>query len=197
MGSFSISLILYENGGYWMDNGLNAITISEEEKNIMISRLVDELPVLRTKMGVSQDELANMIGISRQTYSSLETRKRKMTWSIFLSLLLVFDYNEQTHNVIHKEELFPKVLQRNKHTDGDGQTLASFVSIEGEDIKNHLDEQAIHAIETVIMVEYARCNNISGEAVIKAFDGKNLIRVSQKDLIISKALKNIKSNSSQ
>ena len=89
------------------------------------------------------------------------------------------------------------VLQRNKHTDGDGQTLASFVSIEGEDIKNHLDEQAIHAIETVIMVEYARCNNISGEAVIKAFDGKNLIRVSQKDLIISKALKNIKSNSSQ
>ena len=70
-----------------MENDLKTTNISEEEKNIMISRLVDELPVLRTKMGVSQDELANMIGISRQTYSSLETRKRKMTWSIFLSLL--------------------------------------------------------------------------------------------------------------
>lgn len=180
-----------------MENDLKTINISEEEKNIMISRLVDELPVLRTKMGVSQDELANMIGISRQTYSSLETRKRKMTWSIFLSLLLVFDYNEQTHNVIHKEGLFPKALQRNKNAGAEDQSLASFVSIENDDIKNHLDEQAIHAIETVIMVEYARCNNISGEAVIKAFDGKNLIRVSQKDLIISKALKNIKSNSPQ
>lgn len=180
-----------------MENDLKTINISEEEKNLMISRLVDELPVLRTKMGASQDELANMIGISRQTYSSLETRKRKMTWSIFLSLLLVFDYNEQTHNVIHKEGLFPKALQRNKNVGAEDQSLAPFVSIENEDIKNHLDEQAIHAIETVIMVEYARCNNISGEAVIKAFDGKNLIRVSQKDLIISKALKNIKSNSPQ
>lgn len=180
-----------------MENDLKTINISEEEKNLMISRLVDELPVLRTKMGVSQDELANMIGISRQTYSSLETRKRKMTWSIFLSLLLIFDYNEQTHDVIHKEDLFPKVLQKNKKASADEQSLSSFVSIENDDIKNHLDEQAIHAIETVIMVEYARCNNISGEAVIKAFDGKNLIRVSQKDLIISKALKNIKSSSSQ
>lgn len=180
-----------------MENDLKTINISKEEKNIMISRLVDELPVLRTKMGVSQDELANMIGISRQTYSSLETRKRKMTWSIFLSLLLIFDYNEQTHDVIHKEGLFPKVLQKNKKASSDEQSLASFVSIENDDIKNHLDEQAIHAIETVIMVEYARCNNISGEAVIKAFDGKKLIRVSQKDLIISKALKNIKSSSSQ
>ena len=180
-----------------MENDLKTINISKEEKNIMISRLVDELPVLRTKMGVSQDELANMIGISRQTYSSLETRKRKMTWSIFLSLLLIFDYKEQTQDVIHKEGLFPKVLQKNKKASSDEQSLASFVSIENDDIKNHLDEQAIHAIETVIMVEYARCNNISGEAVIKAFDGKNLIRVSQKDLIISKALKNIKSSSSQ
>lgn len=180
-----------------MENDLKTINISEEEKNLMISRLVDELPVLRTKMGVSQDELANMIGISRQTYSSLETSKRKMTWSIFLSLLLIFDYNEQTHDVIHKEGLFPKVLQKNKKASADEQSLSSFVSIENDDIKNHLDEQAIHAIETVIMVEYARCNNISGEAVIKAFDGKILIRVSQKDLIISKALKNIKSSSSQ
>ena len=97
-----------------MENDLKTINISEEEKNLMISRLVDELPVLRTKMGVSQDELANMIGISRQTYSSLETRKRKMTWSIFLSLLLVFDYNEQTHNVIHKEGLFPKAYKEIK-----------------------------------------------------------------------------------
>lgn len=36
-------------------NGLNTININEE-KNIIIFRLVDELPALRTKMGVSRDE---------------------------------------------------------------------------------------------------------------------------------------------
>ena len=179
-----------------MENDLKTINISEEEKNIMISRLVDELPVLRTKMGVSQDELANMIGISRQTYSSLETRKRKMTWSIFLSLLLVFDYNEQTHALIHKDGLFPRKLVKSQNNNEREHSISSFVAMENDDITKHLDEQAIHAIETVIMMEYARCNNISGEAVIKAFDGKQLVRVSDKDLQVSAALKNIKAKSS-
>ena len=91
----------------------------------MISKLVGELLALRLKLGVSQGEIANMIGISRQTYSSLETRKRKMTWSIFLSLLLVFDYNEQTHDLIHKEGLFPKVLSDRGNNSYKEQTAVS------------------------------------------------------------------------
>lgn len=179
-----------------MENDLKTINISEEEKVIMISRLVDELPVLRTKMGVSQDELANMIGISRQTYSSLETRKRKMTWSIFLSLLLIFDYNEQTHMLIHKDGIFPNKLVKTQNINDVDRSISSLISMGNDDIAKHLDEQAIHAIETVIMMEYARCNNISGEAVVKAFDGKQLIKISDKDLLVSSALKNIKEKSS-
>lgn len=175
-----------------MDNGLNAITISEEEKNIMISRLVDELPVLRTKMGVSQDEIANMIGISRQTYSSIETRRRKMSWNMFLSLILIFDYHEHTHSLLHSAGLFPNQLFANRQSIDGANDILSFMSIDSEDIKNHLDEQAIHAIETVIMVEYARCNNLSGEAVIKAFSGKRITRVSEKDVQVHRVLKNIK-----
>lgn len=171
------------------------MNISENEKNDMILHLVDELPVLRTKMGVSQDELANMLGISRQSYSLFETKKRKMPWSIFLSLLLVFDYNENTHLLIHKEGLLPDKIFK-KSQDGEKEkTTLSFLTWD-EEIRKNLDDKAIHAIETVIMFEYARCNNISGEAVIKAFDGKRLISISDKDVQVSRALKNIKANSS-
>ena len=62
-----------------MANETKITGISDKERSLLISRLVDELPVLRTKLGASQDDLANLIGISRQTYSSIETKRRKMS----------------------------------------------------------------------------------------------------------------------
>lgn len=69
-------------------------------KDELIKRLTNELPVLRAKIGVSQDELSNIIGISRQTYSAIETGKRQMSWNTFLSLVLVFGCNEKTSSMI-------------------------------------------------------------------------------------------------
>ena len=180
-----------------MANENRTTEISEEERNLLISRLVDELPVLRTKLGILQDELASMVGISRQTYSTIETKRRKMTWGTFLALILVFDSNEQTHDVVRKAGLFPQKIVKNAEVSKQEQTISSFVHMDHDDIKNHLDEQAIHAIETVIMVEYARCNNMTGDAVIKAFDGKRLTQVSEQDLKARKALSGIKSSDAQ
>lgn len=47
----------------------------------VIALLRNELPVLRAKARVSQEDIANKIGISRQTYSSIETGKREMSWT--------------------------------------------------------------------------------------------------------------------
>ena len=66
-----------------MTNDVKIIDLSEEEKSLFIAHLVDELPVLRLKLGISQDEMGNMLGISRQTYSTIETKRRKMSWSLF------------------------------------------------------------------------------------------------------------------
>ena len=172
-----------------MANDYKAIELTEAAREALILRFVDELPVLRTKLGLSQTELANLVDISRQTYSSIETRKRKLSWGIFLSLVLVFDSNAQTHDIIRRENLFPKSIIKNVE---DASSISSFVQIDSDDIRNHLDEQAIHAIETVIMVEYARCNNMTGDAVIKAFDGKRLTQVTEQDIKVRKALENIK-----
>lgn len=89
----------------------NTAEILDVDKDRLISILTEELPVLRAKVGLSQDELSNIIGISRQTYSAIETNKRKMSWNTFLSLLLVFGYNEKTSLMLETSGAFPIELR--------------------------------------------------------------------------------------
>ena len=90
-----------------MEHDENFFYISDEERERYIERLVKELPVLRIKLGLSQDEMGNLLGVSRQTYSSIETKKRKMSWSIYLSLVFIFDGNFLTHDIIREMDIFP------------------------------------------------------------------------------------------
>lgn len=76
------------------------VTISDLDKDKLIGLLTEELPVLRAKIGLSQEDLSNIIGISRQTYSTIETGKRKMSWNTFLSIILVFAFNEKTSTIL-------------------------------------------------------------------------------------------------
>lgn len=170
---------------------MECIFITDAERETLIARMVEEIPVLRLKIGMSQDEMASLLDISRQTYSSIENKKRKMTWRLYLSLVLIFYHNELTHDYLVKNELFPKRIIHTLDT-GAVPEISSFVQLDRGSIRNHLDEQALHAIETVIMMEYARCNNISGEAVIKAFDGKRLTQVAETDTRIRDTLERIK-----
>ena len=83
----------------------------ELDKDMLINILTDELPALRAKLGLSQDELSNIIGISRQTYSSIETKKRRMSWNTFLSLILVYGFNEKTSAYVNAVGAFPPSLK--------------------------------------------------------------------------------------
>ena len=52
--------------------------------------------------------------------------------------------------------------------------LGLLFNADQKDILESLDEQALATIKTILMVEYSRCNNISGEAVVKFFEGIDL-----------------------
>lgn len=43
----------------------------------LIKVLTHELPVLRARLGASQADIAEKIGVSRQTYNSIETGKKR------------------------------------------------------------------------------------------------------------------------
>lgn len=71
----------------------------------LIIKLIENLPLLRVKIGISQAELADLIGIGRQTILAIENRKSKMRWDTFLAIILVFSKNEKTTELMRFLEL--------------------------------------------------------------------------------------------
>ena len=64
--------------GWQRQIGYSTTTNMEDiEQDISIDLLVEELPTLRAKIGLSQSEVGEIIGVSRQTYSAIETKKKK------------------------------------------------------------------------------------------------------------------------
>lgn len=90
-------------------------TVTKREKDELIELLTPMLPVLRATVGISQGEIADYIGVSRQTYCAFEIGKRKMSWNTFLSLFLFFISNAETNNLLKTKKGFItqvyKVLQ--------------------------------------------------------------------------------------
>lgn len=84
--------------------------LTDAEKDGYIATLTPNLAILRTQADISQEELANLIGVSRQTYSSIERNMRRMSWSTYLSLVLFYDYNQKTHNLMRSLSVFPTEL---------------------------------------------------------------------------------------
>lgn len=89
--------------------------VNKNEKEELIQTLTGALPVLRAAIGISQGEIAEYIGVSRQTYCAFEIGKRQMSWNTFLSLFLFFISNAETNNLLKTKKGFItqvyKVLQ--------------------------------------------------------------------------------------
>lgn len=72
----------------------------------LIKNMTENLPMLRTRLGLTQEELADKIGVSRGTVLSIENKKREMTWNTFLSLMLLFTKNEATNKLLNVLEIY-------------------------------------------------------------------------------------------
>ncbi len=163
--------------------------VTEERKQKLITTLSDNLQLMRVKLGVSQEELSRIIGISRQTYSSYETGKRMMSWQVYMSLVLFFDINPSTHELLHHLGCFPDIL-----IDKTGTSTLEASSDHSDilEMLSKVDEQALRSIRTVLMVEYARCTHTPGDFVLKAFDGSRFKKPIEIDQDIRNAIENIK-----
>lgn len=83
-----------------------------ELKRTLMEKFRNELPVLRARARVSQETVAEKVGISRQTYSGIETGKREMTWTVFLALLSFFQYDDQTKPMIEQIDGLSEVMSK-------------------------------------------------------------------------------------
>lgn len=167
--------------------------LTKEEQDRYIDALASELSALRMRAGISQEELCHILGISRQTYSAVELQKKPMSWQTYLSLIWFFDSNSSTKDMLRRSPAFPHFLlnrmNEGKRPDQNplGQTDKEF-----EELLQGLDAQALHTIKTMLLVEYARCKNLPGDVVVKAFEGLEFPGTTP-DLATEQALKNIRS----
>lgn len=74
--------------------------MTDEEKRLLISRLIENLKILRIKLNISQEELGERVGVSRFTIAAFENQKREMSWNNFLAMLMVFTKNKVTDELL-------------------------------------------------------------------------------------------------
>jgi len=77
-------------------------------QNRYIDSMVENMPVLRATVKMTQATLANKVGISRQSIVYIETGKRPMTWSLYLAMCCVFEQYEASKKLLESFELFDK-----------------------------------------------------------------------------------------
>ncbi len=86
--------------------------MSQINKNELTKKMSDNLLVLRNKLRLNQAELAEKVGISRQTLLEIEKGKRIMQWNTFVALLTVFRADSSTSNLLEYFEIYTPELGR-------------------------------------------------------------------------------------
>ena len=86
-------------------------SISEQQKAEVINNMTKNLVALRTMLHLKQAQLAEMMGITRQSLVLYETGKRSMTWNTYLSLLLIFTQRQETNNLLSIMGIYPDELK--------------------------------------------------------------------------------------
>lgn len=79
------------------------LTDLETKRTEVIQIMSEWLLVLRSALNVTQEQIAYSVGMSRQTYSTYELGKKKLTWGVFLTLFLYFMLNEKSRNLLSKK----------------------------------------------------------------------------------------------
>ena len=70
------------------------------EKSGLCQLMGSNLSTLREKSELTQDELSERLGLSRQTISAIENGKRDMQWSTFASLIMFFASDNELRQIM-------------------------------------------------------------------------------------------------
>lgn len=69
----------------------------KNEMETSIQRLQDNLPAIRKIAGWRAVDLGDLIGVTKQSISNLETRKSKITLMQYIAIRHMIDYQIETH----------------------------------------------------------------------------------------------------
>jgi len=143
-------------------------SISKEKKQEYIDRLLPHLAALRARAGLSQDELAGLVGVSRQTYCLTESGARSLSWNTYLSIVMFFDYNCRTHDLLRGIGAFPEDLFYQFNPGEDKTPESSFSTVpELDALFSKLDDGGKNSVRASLACEYARCQSFDKAETVK------------------------------
>jgi len=143
-------------------------SISKEKKQEYINRLLPHLAALRARAGLSQDELSGLVGVSRQTYCLTESGARSLSWNTYLSIVMFFDYNCKTHDLLRGIGAFPEDLFYQFNPGEERKPESSFSSVpELDSLFERLDDNGKNTVRAVLASEYSRCSSYDKAQTIK------------------------------
>ena len=74
--------------------------------------LTRELPVLRKMAGFTQADMGEILGVSRQTITNIESGTSKMKWTTFLALMFIFSLDHNTSEYLRTIDLpYPQLKE--------------------------------------------------------------------------------------
>ena len=85
--------------------------MDELKKETLLENMTVNLPVLRRARGLSQTELAELLGVARATVAVVENRKRKLSWEMYLALVLIFSKNEATEKLLYALNVYDEEVE--------------------------------------------------------------------------------------
>lgn len=86
--------------------------ISTEDKKQLCKNMANNLPSLRAQMDLSQDELADRLGLSRQTISAIENGKRAMQWRTYTVIALFFSNDNEIRKLMLAMEILNTEVEK-------------------------------------------------------------------------------------
>ncbi len=85
--------------------------IPEKIKAEAIENMIRNLSAFRTMLHLTQADLAELIGVGRQTIACIENGTRPLTYGNYLSLMFVFSQYKETAQLLRIFGAYPKELE--------------------------------------------------------------------------------------
>ena len=80
-------------------------TVNNDFFEISVNCLAKGLPILRKMVGLTQKDLGEILGVSRQTITNIESGTSKMKWPLFLATMFVFSLDQTTSEYLKTRDI--------------------------------------------------------------------------------------------
>ena len=87
-------------------------TLTSDQKEEYCRKMTELLPLLRGRLGMTQEELGKVSGVSRVTISQIESGRAKMNWLHFSALMMVCTSDRNAKELLYVRKLLNNDLLR-------------------------------------------------------------------------------------